>query len=269
MLPARRVAFGNLDIHGSEPDEPAGPEDGPPDEEEADHEVVDLDENPEGPPSKRLRLRKGTPEQTESGEDISDGEELSDSDKPPLRNDSSDASEDELPHTTHNSTATRARRAAEARAMDDDDPLQDTGAPVRAAAPPVHQDLHLLDLSVTLSKSKGHINPAWLTLVHEWMKHRVGCVSGAAAQERGGKAQHLHLQIMLRMRIAPMDIDALKIELKSLVGWQRGDDSGCYCQAKEFGVGQASQHLIPPIFRHAHCELSSVSLYVRHRNRHG
>ena len=70
---------------------------------------------------------------------------------------------------------------------------------------------------------------------------KLRCKAGAVAAERGGKAQHLHLQIILRMCIASMDIDALKLELKTLVGWQRGDGSGCYCQAKEFGVGQASR----------------------------
>ena len=70
---------------------------------------------------------------------------------------------------------------------------------------------------------------------------KLRCKAGAVAAERGGKAQHLHLQIILRMCIASMDIDALKLELKTLVGWQRGDGSGCYCSAKEFGVGQAAK----------------------------
>ena len=115
-------------------------------------------------------------------------------------------------------------------------PTPRRAVPVQAS--PVHQDLHVLELSVTLSKSKGHINLAWLTLVHDWMKLR--CEAGAVAQERGGKAQHLHLQIMLRMRIATMDLDALKLELKTLVGWQRGDGSGCYCSVKEFGIGEGA-----------------------------
>lgn len=100
----------------------------------------------------------------------------------------------------------------------------------------MNTDLHVLELSVTLSKSKGHVNPAWLQLIKNWMEERT--VAGAAALERGGKQQHLHVQIMLRMHIAEQDVDALKLELKTLVGWRRGDGSGCYCSAKLFGSGQ-------------------------------
>ena len=142
---------------------------------------------------------------------------------------------EERVHLGLNTAAARARRAANKRAQEEDNLLEDEH-PAHAHASSPRQDLPLLDLSVTLSKSKGHINPAWLTLVYEWMKLR--CKAGAVAAERGGKAQHLHLQIILRMCTASMDIDALKLELKTLVGWQRGDGSGCYCSAKEFGAGQ-------------------------------
>ena len=101
----------------------------------------------------------------------------------------------------------------------------------------MNTSLPLLELSVTLSKHKGHVLPAWLALVYSWMKLR--CVAGAAALERGGKNQNLHVQIMLRMHICEQDIEALKLELKSLVGWRRGDGSGTYCSAKEFGAGQS------------------------------
>ena len=40
------------------------------------------------------------------------------------------------------------------------------------------------------------------------------------------------------MALVAGDIDALKLELKTLVGWQRGDGSGCYCSAKIFTPGQ-------------------------------
>ena len=44
---------------------------------------------------------------------------------------------------------------------------------------------------------------------------------------------------MLRMHIAEHDIDALKLELKTLVGWRRGDGTGTYCAIKQFAPGQA------------------------------
>ena len=242
MLPGRRVAFGNINLDvataGSD-SEAEPPEDDPPDEEDAQSEEENAD-NPEGPPSKRLRLRKGAPAQAQEDDEISAPESDYDG-MPALLDHLSDGEGgDGGAQSQRNTAAARARRAPHARVDDDDDPLEDIPTPCRAVpvqASPVHQDLHVLELSVTLSKSKGHINLAWLTLVHDWMKLR--CEAGAVAQERGGKAQHLHLQIMLRMRIATMDLDALKLELKTLVGWQRGDGSGCYCSVKEFGIGQA------------------------------
>ena len=45
-----------------------------------------------------------------------------------------------------------------------------------------------------------------------------------------------------RIRIDPLDVDALRDELKTLVGWRRGDGSGTYCAVKTFGIGQARTH---------------------------
>jgi hypothetical protein len=166
-------------------------------------------------------------------------------DLPDLNGQDTTGSEGDEPEQPVNSARARARRASRAAAAiaagsDSDDPLQDTPAafvqPAARAAQAVNTDLHVLELSVTLSKSKGHVNPAWLQLIKNWMEQRT--VAGAAALERGGKQQHLHVQIMLRMHIAEQDVDALKLELKTLVGWRRGDGSGCYCSAKLFGSGQ-------------------------------
>ena len=90
---------------------------------------------------------------------------------------------------------------------------------------------------MTLSKSKGHVFPGWLKIIHDWMLLR--CKAGAAALERGGKQQHLHLQIILRMHIHEQDMNALRDELKTVVGWRRGDGSGVYCSVKEFAPGQS------------------------------
>ena len=162
---------------------------------------------------------------------------------PDLEGHESAGSEDDEAPIPLNSVAARARRAAAAHVVgsDDDDPLLDapdvTAQPAARAAQGDNSNLHVLELSVTLSKSKGHVNPAWLQLIYNWMQQRT--LAAAAALERGGKQQHLHLQIMLRMQIAEQDIEALKLELKTLVGWRRGDGSGCYCSAKLFGAGQA------------------------------
>ena len=112
-----------------------------------------------------------------------------------------------------------------------DDPLLD-----RPQDTPPEDDVNVLELSVTLAKTKTHINAAWFQLVKSWMQAR--CIAGACALERGGRQQLLHLQIMLRMRLNEHHLNALKDELKALVGWRRGDGSGTYCAVKQFGPGQ-------------------------------
>ena len=209
-----------------------------------DDEVNANSEGDEGVVSSRLRLRKGAPPVVDEDASMANASasESDIQDRPGLNEQSSADSEGDEPEQPVNSARARARRAAAAIAVgsDSDDPLQDTPAasaqPAARAAQAVNTDLHVLELSVTLSKSKGHVNPAWLQLIKNWMEERT--VAGAAALERGGKQQHLHLQIMLRMHIAEQDVDALKLELKTLVGWRRGDGSGCYCSAKLFGTGQ-------------------------------
>ena len=56
--------------------------------------------------------------------------------------------------------------------------------------------------------------------------------------ERGGKQQFLHCQAVLRVRMNPSKMEALKVEIKQMVGWTRGDGSGTYIQLKEFGAAQ-------------------------------
>ena len=221
-----------------------------------DDEVNANSESDEGVVSSRLRLRKGTTPMV--GEDASMlNAGASDSDfegMPDLPQADSTGSKDDEPEQSVNSATARARRAAAARAdvSDSDDALQDTPAafaqPAARAAQAVNTNLHVLELSVTLSKSKGHVNPAWLQLINNWMQERT--VAGAAALERGGKQQHLHLQIMLRMHIAEQDVDALKLELKTLVGWRRGDGSECYYSIKLFGTGQVWPLLTRSLYLH-------------------
>ena len=52
---------------------------------------------------------------------------------------------------------------------------------------------------------------------------------------------------MLRMHIDEHHLNALKDELKALVGWRRGDGSGTYCAVKQFGPGQVQAALNHPI----------------------
>ena len=248
---ARSTALPNLavDIDGAASDDS--------DDDDDDVEVNANSEGDEGVVSSRLRLRKGTTPMV--GEDASMlNAGASDSDfegMPDLPQADSTGSKDDEPEQSVNSATARARRAAAARAVvsDSDESLQDTPAagaqPAARAAQAVNTNLHVLELSVTLSKTKGHVNPAWLQLINNWMQERT--VAGAAALERGGKQQHLHLQIMLRMHIAEQDVDALKLELKTLVGWRRGDGSGCYCSIKQFGTGQVRPSLTRSLYLHS------------------
>ena len=178
--------------------------------------------------------RPAEPLAPESDIDASEGEDSDDQER--ASGDDSTEGEDE-PNLTKNTQAARQRRKVARVLFDADDPLQDS--PTNTRTSPTNE-LMYLELSVTLSKTKGHVPPAWLALVANWMRLR--CVSGAAALERGGRQQHLHLQIVLRIRIDPLDVDALRDELKTLVGWRRGDGSGTYCSAKTFGIGQARMH---------------------------
>ena len=95
-----------------------------------------------------------------------------------------------------------------------------------------------MELSLTMSKHKGHVPPAWATILHQWMQKSPKCIAGCITLERGGKAQHLHCQGVLRVKMDPNFVEVLKLELKKLVGWQRGDGSGTYVQLKEFAPAQ-------------------------------
>eukprot|EP00964_Phaeocystis_antarctica_P017272 scaffold9530_cov45-Phaeocystis_antarctica.AAC.2 len=126
MLPGR-VAFGNINLDvataGSD-SEAEPPEDDPPDEEDAQSEEENAD-NPEGPPSKRLRLRKGAPAQAEEDDEISAPESDYDG-MPELLDHLSDGEGgDGGAQSQRNTAAARARRAPHARVDDDDDPLED------------------------------------------------------------------------------------------------------------------------------------------------
>ena len=98
----------------------------------------------------------------------------------------------------------------------------------------------VMELSLTISQSKSHVNPAWAKLMHSWMQRRDAVLQGAIALERGGRLQHLHIQGVLRMRIKPDDVENIKLELKQLLGWKRGDGSGMQLMLKELAVGQVS-----------------------------
>ena len=217
--------------------------------------------------SSRLRLRQAAVEQTSAlfgiNKDAHDVDEfMEESSQKVLSSD-----EDECENVSKEATTSACkRRSNTARVPDDDedDPMEDVRVPQHGrdnnAMYVMNRDLPILYLSVTLSKTKGHVLPVWLSLIYEWMKLR--CLSGAAALERGGKSQHLHVQIFLSMHIAPQDIEALKKEMKSVVGWKRGDGSGVYCQAKEFECGQTVSMMLGYI----HKDLKQPHFQVRLHN---
>ena len=154
-------------------------------------------------------------------------------DQAPASNDDTSSDDSDTPNI--NNTRAAAQRRNVARVLFEDRAVEVPPRPRESD----DEHCHVLELSVTLSKTKGHVHPAWLSMVAQWMQMR--CVSGACALERGGRQQHLHLQIILRMRMDPADLESLKNELKALVGWRRGDGSGTYCSVKQFGVGQVCQ----------------------------
>ena len=114
MLLGRR-GFGNLDIDtaGSE-SEPEEPEDGAVVEADAESAEENVN-NPDGPPSKRLRLRKGALSQAEDDDPISGAEEDSDGGQPALYYEDSDGEEHEV-QSQRNTAAARAQRALNTRA---------------------------------------------------------------------------------------------------------------------------------------------------------
>ena len=197
--------------------------------------------------SSRLRCRKSSHEDKETDiAEVSDDEDVNDA---PVGGGSVGFSSDDDEYVQQPKKKKKASVSGATARVVDDDPMEDIPL-VRTDPPasdpntlfPVNGDLPLLDLSVTLSKQKGHVLPGWLNMVYEWMRLR--CKAGAAALERGGKQQHLHVQIMLRMHVCSQDLSALRDELKALVGWRRGDGSGIYCQVKEFTPGQTWEMML-------------------------
>ena len=128
------------------------------------------------------------------------------------------------------------------KAMDEEQDADDTHADDELTSMALDQNTSIVELSLTLSKLKGHVNPAWATLLHQWMHARDACLAGAVALERGGKQQNLHVQGILRMRMDPNDIEKLKNELKALIGWKRGDGSGTHMTLKQFVLAQVSEY---------------------------
>ena len=233
------------------------------DDERAIVTVEDIDNDNDGLVSSRLRARAilAGVQQASVGEGDTEGD--SEPEATQARDDADDSDD-----TDDNSLFVRPPKKLtkpSARVVQEDDDA--SIAPPNTANPTpspnarftVNTSLPLLMLSVTLSKQKGHVLPAWLALVFAWMQLR--CVAGAAALERGGKNQNLHVQIMLHMHICEQDIDALKLELKSLVGWRRGDGSGTYCAAKEFGAGQTWAMMLGYLHKDQHQPHFNVKLH--------
>ena len=208
------------------------------------HALPADDQTNDGLVSSRLRARTTTI--NIDMDELSGGEtDLEDNDPAPVSASDAEtnAEEDEEDNDLAINVSKRPAPRAACPPSPVDDPLNDIPRQLGCNDKyTVNDNLPLLNLSVTLSKKSGHVLPAWLKLVDEWMKLR--CEAGAAALERGGRQQHLHVQIMLRMHIAEQDIKMLADELKSLVGWRRGDGSGIYCQTKEFAPGQTWQMML-------------------------
>ena len=152
--------------------------------------------------SARLRLQKGAPpyaglDSDAPSEPDSEGFEA-------VEGDDSDDDEEREPVVVSPVNKSRtAARAARERVVQSED--EDVAEPLPQQTPPedIAPLLSVFEISVTLSKQKGHVPSAWLLLLEQWMDQR--CEGGCAVLERGGKQENLHLQIMLRMKIAAGD----------------------------------------------------------------
>ena len=85
-----------------------------------------------------------------------------------------------------------------------------------------------VDWSLTISARGGNVIPAWLDLIGDWMK--ADTEAGAACLERGGRAEHLHVQALFKKKwmTSKAAINKLKAMLKATLCVKRGDKSGWY-----------------------------------------
>lgn len=96
--------------------------------------------------------------------------------------------------------------------------------------------LPMCEISMSVSRLKHHVAPAWATLLHGWMKAQ--CEASCLTLEKGGRHEHLHCQVILRLRWDPNDLEGLKKEIKKVLAVRRGDGSGCRIELHIFRAGQ-------------------------------
>lgn len=200
---------------------------------------VDIDDPEEVEERISSRLRRGAPAQYAGDDEDEEEPELNENehepDQTPDLNCGSSGDDSDGDEPIQPPAARKRQRSAQVVSPTPSCAVDEDGLPIDR--PPTYNTM--IDpqmISMTLSKKGGHVPPVWAQLVHNWMLQR--CIRGSVSLERGGKKQHLHCQIMFEMRMDPKDMNALKEEIKTLVGWKRGDGSGTYCQAHVFGVGQ-------------------------------
>ena len=87
------------------------------------------------------------------------------------------------------------------------------------------------EFSLTISRLKEHIPRAWLECMNEFAKEMLDVDDAAAfCLERGGKAENLHIQAMLRLKwnTNKAALDYLKKLIKDALGIRYGDGMRWY-----------------------------------------
>ena len=108
-------------------------------------------------------------------------------------------------------------------------PRRSRGRPKAATKPPVviiHPELPLMDFSLTVVQRGRHINPSWLKVVYEFLLHYgERCL---VSLERGGNAEHLHIQGVFSSRMLQESVEEMKKRMKESLNVKRGDGQGWY-----------------------------------------
>ena len=139
-----------------------------------------------------------------------------------------------------------------ARSQDEDD--NDDPGPRRSVGRPripnavvaalFSDDYEMIEWSLTIAKRGAHMPLIWHTAVADYLD--VNAEAFEFSTERGGRADHLHGQGIVRARCKAdkESIDRWKKELKQAMGVRHGDGSGCTIELKPLVDGQTFQRMV-------------------------
>ena len=105
-------------------------------------------------------------------------------------------------------------------------------------------DYDMIEWSLTIAKRGAHMPLIWHTAIADYLD--VNAEAFEFNTERGGRADHLHGQGIVKAR-AKKDKEAVerwKKELKQAMGVRFGDGSGCTIELKPLVDGQTFQRMV-------------------------